>query len=277
MASGAEREPGAMQTSRSPQRTSSPTKVAAKAWVTLPSDMEVVTCLHGFSQHGDSWQELARLVGAPYRWLTPDVTAASLPEATAEVLGLWAREGVERSHLVGYSQGGRVALYLASTEPGRLLTLTVIGAHAGLPEPERAARLEEDLALAERIERRGVDWFAEDWAARPIFGGLARRGPAFLARLDADRRRNDAALLAANLRGLGAGATPPFWDRLGAIQAPTLLLAGAEDPRYVDFAGKLAKAIPHSRPLAVPEAGHAVHLEQPELAARLLRDHLSRR
>ena len=276
MARGAEREPGAMQTSRRPHRASSSTRVAAKAWFTLASDMEIVTCLHGFSQHGDSWEELAALL-ADYRWLTPDLGATSLDEAVAEVLGLWDRGGVDRTHLVGYSQGGRVALHLARSHPERLLTLTTIGAHAGLEGEARARRLEEDRALAERIERQGVEWFADYWAARPIFKGLARRGPAFLARLDAGRRKNDAALLAATLRGLGAGAMPPFWERLGAVQAPTLVLAGAEDPPYIAFAKRLAAIIPRSRAVVVPEAGHAVHLEQPEATARLLSDHLSSR
>src|ERR1700716_1252850 len=112
IASGAEREPGAMQTSRSPQRASSSTKVAAKACVTFPSDMETVTCLHGFSQHGASWEELAALAGDGRRWLTPDLTATTLQGAIDEVLELWDHEGISRSHLVGYSQGGRLALHL---------------------------------------------------------------------------------------------------------------------------------------------------------------------
>jgi 2-succinyl-6-hydroxy-2,4-cyclohexadiene-1-carboxylate synthase len=239
--------------------------------------MEVVTCLHGFSQHGETWEELAGVLAAEYRWLTPDLRAAKLDEAVAEILGLWDREGVDRSHLVGYSQGGRLALYLACTHPQRVLTLTAIAAHAGLEGEARARRLEEDRALAERIEREGVEWFARYWAERPIFSGLKPRGPAFLGRLDAGRRRNDAARLAATLRGLGAGAVPPFWDRLEDIQASTLLLAGAEDPRYVEFARRLAGLIPRSRTVVVPGAGHAVHLEQPEATASLVRDHLSSR
>jgi 2-succinyl-6-hydroxy-2,4-cyclohexadiene-1-carboxylate synthase len=266
-----------MHTSHSPQRVSSSTKVAAKAWVTFPSDMEVVTCLHGFSQHGASWHELAAMTGGERRWLTPDLRATTLHEAVHEVLELWDRESVERSHLVGYSQGGRVALYLACLHSERLDTLTAIGAHAGFQDEARAARLEEDLALAGRIEREGVDWFADYWAARPLFKGLARRGPEFLRRLDLDRRTNDAGRLAATLRGLGAGATPPFWDRLGAIDVPTLLLAGEEDERYSALAWKLSAAIPGSRVEIVPGAGHAVHLEQPQAAARLLDAHLSRR
>jgi 2-succinyl-6-hydroxy-2,4-cyclohexadiene-1-carboxylate synthase len=239
--------------------------------------MEVVTCLHGFSQHGESWDEIAALAGAGRRWLTPDLAATTLAEAEAELLALWAREGVDRSHLVGYSQGGRVALFVAAAHPVRLITLTTIGAHAGLEETQRAARIAEDEALARRIEDEGVEWFAGHWAALPLFAGLARRGPAVLARLDAGRRRNDARQLAATLRGMGAGATEPFWDRLGAIAAPTLLVAGAEDARYVGFAERLRAAIPDARVAVVPEAGHAVHIEQPVAFAALLADHLSSR
>jgi 2-succinyl-6-hydroxy-2,4-cyclohexadiene-1-carboxylate synthase len=239
--------------------------------------MEVVTCLHGFSQHGGSWGELSALAGEERRWLTPDLTATSLQGRVDEVLELWDREGIARSHLVGYSQGGRVALNLACAHPDRLLSLTAISAHAGLEGAARTARLRDDLALADRIEREGVDWFAGYWAAQPLFRGLARRGPGFLERLDHDRRRNDAGRLAATLRGLGAGATPAFWDRLAAIRVRTLLLAGADDERYVAFARRLARAIPPSRLEIVADAGHAVHLEQPAATARLLEHHLSRR
>lgn len=232
-----------------------------------------VTCVHGFSQHGDSWDELRAHVPGERRWLTPDVTAATLAEAEAELLGLWERDGVDRTDLVGYSQGGRIALFVAAGHPERVRTLTTIGAHAGF-EGDRAERLASDLDLAGRIERDGIDWFAAYWAGLPLFAGLARRGPAFLERLDAGRRHNDPGLLAAQLRGMGAGATVPFWDRLRGVDAPALVVAGAEDERYVAFAGRLARALPRARVAIVPGAGHAVHLERPEAVAALLAQHL---
>src|SRR5215472_5721789 len=236
--------------------------------------MRIVTCVHGFSQHGDSWDELRSLVPGDRRWLTPDVGGATLAEAEAELLALWEREGVGRTDLAGYSQGGRIALFVAANHPGRVRMLTTIGAHAGFEGRLRAERAEADRALGDRIEGEGVDWFATYWAALPLFGGLARRGPAFLERLDAGRRRSDPALLAAQLRGMGAGATEPFWDRLSRIDAPALVMAGAEDERYVAFAGRLAAALPRARVAIVPNAGHAAHLEQPAAVAALLADHL---
>jgi 2-succinyl-6-hydroxy-2,4-cyclohexadiene-1-carboxylate synthase len=236
--------------------------------------METVTCVHGFSQHGDTWDEVRALVGGGRRWLAPDVAGATLAEAEAELLELWRREGVERTDLVGYSQGGRIALHVAADHPGRLRTLTTIGAHAGFEGEARERRREADERLAARIEREGIDWFAAYWPTLPLFAGLARRGPEVLARLDAGRRRNDPARLAAALRGLGAGAVEPFWDRLGRISAPALVVAGAEDAPYVAHARRLVSSLPHARAAIVPGAGHSVHLERPEAFAALLAAHL---
>ena len=275
MASGAEREPGAMQTASRPERASSSTNVAANACVAFWSLMETVTGLHGFSQDGGSWHELAALAPGGYRWLTPDVDATGLAQAEAELVALWEREGVRRSHLVGYSQGGRIALRVACNHPERLLTLTTIGAHAGFEGEDRSRRQGEDRALADCIEHQGIDWFATYWAGLPIFAGLARRGPAVVEQLDAARRQKDPAHLAAQLRNMGAGAIEPFWNQLARITVPTLLVAGAEDERYVAFARRMHASIPDSVIAFVPGAGHAAHLERPDAVAALLAAHWS--
>lgn len=239
--------------------------------------METVTCLHGFSQSGESWDEIGTLVGGPYRWLKPDVTAPTFSAAESALLALWRREGVRRSHLVGYSQGGRLALWLGTRDPDRLRTLTVISAHAGLEGAARSRRRAEDEALARRIELAGVEWFAGWWAARPLFAGLAGRGPDFQERLRRARLRNDPKLLAEQLRNMGAGATQPFWDRLPAIDVPVLLVAGQRDRRYVAMAQRLQRTLPKSALEVVDGAGHAVHLERPTAFASLLAAHLASR
>jgi 2-succinyl-6-hydroxy-2,4-cyclohexadiene-1-carboxylate synthase len=237
--------------------------------------MEAVTCLHGFSQRGDSWRELSSLVPGSLRWLTPDITATTPDGAVSEVLDLWEHEGVRRSHLVGYSAGGRLALSVAVRHPERLLTLTVIGAHAGFEGAARLARLRADEALAQRIEHDGIDWFADYWRSLPIFAGLSRRRPDLQHSLDAARRSHDPRHLADALRGMGGAAGEPFWDRLSSVDVPTLAIAGAEDPAYVEHARRLARLIRASRAEIVPESGHAAHLENPPAVAALLAAHLS--
>src|SRR6266542_3412177 len=92
---------------------------------------------------------------------------------------------------------------------------------AGLEPGARAARAAADATLADRIEAEGMDRFAVHWAAQPMFAALAGR-----ADLDAMRRAQDPAGIAAALRGLGPAAIGPFWDRLGGVTVPGLFIAG---------------------------------------------------
>ena len=192
-----------------------------------------------------------------------------------DILRTWDELGVRRSYLAGYSLGGRLALHLAAHHPERIETLAVIGAHAGFEGDARIRRQVEDEALAARIESEGVDWFATHWAALPLFAGLARRGPEFLAAVDSRRRLNRPEGLVAVLRGMGGAATEPFWDRLPAIDAPTLVIVGAEDEPYLARGRRLVSLIPDARLELVPGAGHAAHLEQPRAVATLLEAQLS--
>ena len=64
---------------------------------------------------------------------------------------------------------------------------------------------------------------------------------------------------------MGAGRQEPLWDRLPALRVPTLLLAGELDAKYCDIARQMTVAMPAAQLAIVPNAGHAVHLEQPEV------------
>jgi 2-succinyl-6-hydroxy-2,4-cyclohexadiene-1-carboxylate synthase len=252
-----------------------------------PGDGAPIAFLHGFSQRRWSWDEQVGALPAGWRALTVDLpghgedghadaAAASMEAAASAVLAVWDALGWVRPHLVGYSLGGRLALHLAAHHPERVASLVALGSHAGMDdETAREARRQGDEELARRIEERGVAWFSRHWASLPLFAGLARRGPAFLAELDRMRRTNRPAGLAASLRGMGAAATTPFWHRLGAITVPVLLLAGDEDEKYVAAAHRLRRHLPHARLALVPAAGHTAHLEQPTAFAALLTAHLT--
>jgi 2-succinyl-6-hydroxy-2,4-cyclohexadiene-1-carboxylate synthase len=249
---------------------------------------EPVTLLHGFTQSRRVWDELIGLLPTRWRWIRPDLRGHgetivdagrphTLDAGSSDLLSLWNHFGLERTHLVGYSMGGRLALQLAAGAPDRLLSLVVMSAHAGLEPARRAARREEDEQLARRIESDGIEAFAREWSRLPLFAGLARRGAEFTAELDARRVSNRPAGLAASLRGMGAGSMEPLWDQLAVVTCPALFIAGAEDNVYAGHAGRLAQAVPHGRVAIVPDAGHSVFLEQPKTVARLLTDHLSSR
>ncbi len=224
--------------------------------------------LHGFTQTGASWDGVRRALPGRYRAVAPDLGAGPW-EAELDRLEAPAPD----DHvLAGYSMGGRLALALALRRPERVRALVLVSASPGLAEPgERAARRAADERLAARIEAGGVDAFAREWAAQPLFAGQ----PAEVAALaHEDRLRRTAAEHAAQLRGLGTGVMPPLWDRLGELSMPVTLLVGERDAKFRALAEGMAARLPHAAVVVVAGAGHAVALEAPaSVAAAIDRTH----
>jgi 2-succinyl-6-hydroxy-2,4-cyclohexadiene-1-carboxylate synthase len=244
-----------------------------------------VTLLHGFTQSGRSWSELISRMPEGWMWIVPDLRGhgetqtrhgalCSMAACTADLEKLWDELGVERTHLVGYSMGGRLALNLAARQPGRVLSLLTIGAHAGLDEDAREGRRRGDEALAERIEQDGIEAFVDYWGSLPLLAGVERRRPAYVAQIRAERLQNHVAGLACSLRGMGAGVMEPVWDELARVPFPCTFVAGQLDHRYVASARRLATTVPNGRAEVVLRAGHAVHQERPDALARVLAAHL---
>jgi len=240
-----------------------------------------ITFLHGFAQRGDVWKRFPGADVADHQRLTVDLRGHgatrvrggapySMDACADDVIALWDRLNLGRCRLAGYSMGGRLALHIATRYPQRLSSLTVISAHAGLDDAERHTRRLADERLAQDIERRGIAWFAEHWDALPLFATLRARRPDLVEPLRHMRLASDPAGLAASLREMGAGAMAPLWGELERVACPALVIAGADDSRYVALARRLGAALPDARVEIVRDAGHAAHLERPEIVGALL-------
>ncbi len=229
--------------------------------------------LHGFTQTGTSWEPVRREVGERYRAHAPDLRghgAASerLPVTLDAVIEDVASLVDGAFTLAGYSMGGRIALTLALARPERVERLVLLSASPGLADPdEREARRRADEALATEIERSTIKSFAETWAAQPLF---AAQPPEVARRAHDDRLRNAPTGLAAALRGLGTGVMEPLWDRLPELGMQVDLIVGQHDGKFRAINERMADEMPDAGLHVIADSGHAVHLEKPELVARLL-------
>jgi 2-succinyl-6-hydroxy-2,4-cyclohexadiene-1-carboxylate synthase len=239
-----------------------------------------VVLLHGFTQGPRSWDALVgaldptcRIVRVTLPGHGPEGSAsagARLPfeEAAAAVArAVAAATGPEPATWVGYSLGGRLALRVALDRPDLVDALVLLGATAGIEDPEdRAARCERDERLAAGLERKGVEAFIDGWLAQQLFSGLPRSAAGV-----EERRAGTVGGLASALRLLGTGAQQPVWDRLGELEVPVLLMAGEFDTKFSSVAFRLAGAIGDNAGISfVPGAGHAAHLERPHSVAAIL-------
>lgn len=229
--------------------------------------------LHGFSQTGRSWDGVRAALGG-VETLAPDLrghggAAGARPiETAALVADVLALAPPGRFALAGYSMGGRLALHVALAAPERLAGLGLISTTAGIEDvDERAARRAADEALADEIERDGIEAFAERWAALALF---ASQSPEVRARAQRERLAQDPAGLAASLRGFGTGAMEPVWSRLGELSMPVAVIVGEADAKFRAIGDRLVEALPAGRLALVPGAGHALPLEAPEAVAAAL-------
>ncbi len=229
--------------------------------------------LHGFTHTGASWEGVIAALPERYRPLALDIrghgsASARRPVSLPAVIDDIASAAEPPFALIGYSMGGRIALHAALALGDRVERLILIGASPGLDDPgERAQRRAEDERLADEIEASSIEAFAERWARTPVLAGLPED---VAAAVQADRLRNTPAGLAAALRGLGTGALPSLWDRLGELAIPARLLVGARDLKFRAVAERMAGAIPGAEVEVVPDSGHAVHLEAPAAVAAAL-------
>jgi 2-succinyl-6-hydroxy-2,4-cyclohexadiene-1-carboxylate synthase len=235
---------------------------------------EPLVLLHGFAGTRRRWRPVVRRLRTQrYRPLALDLRGhgdaaharpVTFAACTADVLAATAG----RFALCGYSLGGRLALHVALAAPERVTRLVLLSATAGIEDPaERAARRRADEALADELEHGTIEAFADRWTAQPLFAGTA---PAVVAAWRADIARNEPSGLAAALRGVGAGAMEPLWERLSALGVPASVVAGERDGRYVALARRLAAALPRAELVIVPGAGHGLAREAPAAVARAL-------
>jgi 3-oxoadipate enol-lactonase/4-carboxymuconolactone decarboxylase len=170
------------------------------------------------------------------------------------VLEILDELGAERASFCGVSLGGMVGMWLGANAPERIdrLVLASTGAKLGTPETYRER--------AELVRRKGtaatVEGARERWFTAPF-----RDEPAAAAVLEE--------LAAVPAEGYAACCDAvgdwDFRSELGRVAAPTLVVAGAEDPTVTPAVCEtLVDGIPGARLVVIPDASHIVNVEQPD-------------
>jgi len=233
--------------------------------------------LHGFTGSTRNWAPHLPHLATCYRTIGIDLlghgrtTAPTIPErygiaaSAADLAALLAQIAPEPAYLLGYSMGGRLALYFALAYPQRVRMLILESASPGLADPEaRRERVASDMALAQRIEAEGIGAFVRYWENIPLFTSQQRLPVHVREELRQQRLHNRPHGLSNSLRGMGTGEQPSLWEQLDQLTMPVQLIVGELDEKFVDINLRMAAQIPKAELVVVPEAGHTVNFEQPE-------------
>lgn len=184
--------------------------------------------------------------------------------------------GIERFHLAGHSMGGIIAQQVALTAPTRIKSLSLLCAfHRGA----QAARLSWDVFVTGMRTRIGTRAMRRKAFIELIMPAAVLRSADMVqlnAQLESLFQRDLADQPPIVMKQLRATAKYDASKRLAKLgRIPTLVMSGAEDRIALpEFGRALSQAIPGSRFVLVPEAGHAVPIHTPKIVNDLLREHM---
>jgi 3-oxoadipate enol-lactonase / 4-carboxymuconolactone decarboxylase len=175
--------------------------------------------------------------------------------------------GVGRVHLGGLSLGGMVAMWVASHAPARVDRLVLVCTSALLGP----AQMWHDRASA--VRAGGMATIADAVLARWFTPAFAGTHPEVVA------GARDM-LLSVEPQGYAgccnAIATMDLRADLAGVTAPTLVVAGADDPATPpEHAREIGRRIAGARVEVVPSAAHLANVEAPEAVTALLLEHLT--
>lgn len=240
--------------------------------------MEAVAFLNGIMMTADSWIFQRRALASHYRLVLHDFRGQlrnlvpgpfTLQQHIDDLRELLDAEGVDRVHLVGTSYGGEVGMLFALAHPQRVRSLAVIAcvSHVGRPLREAVERW-RDVARAQPEQLFDL--------TAPYNFSPGMLTPTFLE-AGRERLRNLPPQFFASLADLcDAFLTLDLTARLHEIRVPTLVIAAEKDAlKPLHYSREIASSIPNARLEVIPDAAHAVVVEDPHSVNALLLDWLS--
>jgi 3-oxoadipate enol-lactonase len=245
--------------------------------VTGPEDAPVVVLSNSLGSTYEMWDPQADALAERFRVVRYDtrghgrspvpVGPYDIDDLTDDLVALLDRLRVHRAHVVGLSLGGMTAMRLAARHPERVDRLVLLCTGARL-EPssgwtDRAAtvRAHGTAAVAPAVVDR---WFT----------------PAFLDADPAVRKESEQMVADTPAEGYAGCceviAAMDLRPDLPRIAAPTLAIAGADDPATPPPSlEEIATTVADGRLLVVPDAAHLASAERPATITPAIIDHLS--
>ncbi|MCC5616551.1 2-succinyl-6-hydroxy-2,4-cyclohexadiene-1-carboxylate synthase [Nostoc sp. CHAB 5836] len=239
-------------------------------------DQPLILFLHGFMGNIDEFDEAIKLLCDEFSYLTLDLPGHGKTQVLGEeeyytmtntahaLINLLDELKIAKCFLVGYSMGGRLALYLTLHFPERFLKVVLESASPGLPtEVERLERIKLDQQIGRKlsrsIEKRDFTAFLLNWYNQTIFGNLKNHPEC--DRMIESRLHNNPQELDKSLRFMGTGCQPSLWEKLQENKIPLLLLVGEYDQKFISINTEMAQLCEFAQIKIISNAGHNIHFE----------------
>jgi pimeloyl-ACP methyl ester carboxylesterase len=243
-----------------------------------------IVFVHEFAGDSRSWETQLRHFGRRFRCITynargyppsdvPDgVDRYSQARARDDIRAVLDGLAIDKAHIVGLSMGGFATLHFGFTYPDRARSLTIGGCGYGAEPDQRRKFVDESEATAARIAETGMAKVAATYALGPSRVQFQNKDPRGWQEFAGQLAGHSDQGSAQTMRGVQS-RRPSLFDLTGEMQkitAPTLIITGDEDWACLQPGILMKKHIATAALAVMPNCGHAINLEDPDVYNRHL-------
>ena len=237
--------------------------------------------LRSFEPHMRHFARRYRCVAFNARGYPPSevpeaLSAYSQERARDDILAVLDGLSIQRAHIVGISMGSLATLHFGLHYPHRALSLVPGGCGYGAEHSQREQFRTEAADFAARIDKQGMQKLAGEYGGGPTRVQFENKDPRGFAEFVEMLSQHSSLGSANTLRGVQM-ERPSLYDlqtSLAELRVPTLIMAGDEDEPCLTPSLYLKHTIPSAGLALLPNTGHALNLEEPDLFHRLVDDFL---
>jgi 3-oxoadipate enol-lactonase len=234
---------------------------------TCGTGLKAMVLIHDGSLHSATWDDVWPLFCENFHVVRYDrrgfgrSPAATTPYTqTDDVLAVMHAAGMEHAVVVGASAGGGIAADFTLAHPKAVDRLVLVGpAISGLRYSQYF--VQHVMQYVHRLQQGDIEGAMRDnWLFAPGHEAAITKAAVLL-------RANPQNLIYHGMARIAPAAKP----RLSSLQTPTLVLIGDHDVADNEGEAAVAEAlIPHAYRIVVPDTGHLMYLEHPDVFARLV-------
>ena len=250
---------------------------------------EPIVFVHEFADDLRSWEPQLRFFSRRYRCVAfnargyppSDVPKAvakySQAIATDDIAQVMRHLKIRKAHIIGCSMGGYATLHFGLRYARMARSLTVVGAGYGSDPDKRQQFLSDTEVMAKRFDELGTAEAVKPYQIGPARVQFQNKDPHGFAKFCAEFAKHSALGSANTLRGVQAKRASIYsLERgLATLKVPLHVMSGDEDNNCIDPAVFIKRVCPSAWLTIVPNTGHAVNVEEPDLFNRLTAEFLA--
>jgi len=251
-------------------------------------EKDTVLLFHGFSGSLEDWRDISTSLDTRFNYIGIDLIGHGKSDSPSDVtkyfpdiLVRYIEDilnflSISKVFILGYSMGGRAALFYAVNQSERIKGLILESSTAGIEnEKDRTERIKSDEELAQYIEKHNIENFVELWMDKEIFNTQRRFSNEKLKNIRKKKILNSKIGLVNSLRGFGTGVTPFLGDKLSTLNFSVLLISGDLDSKFTQINSEMVNQFSKAEHKIITNAGHNTHIEEPNKFIKTINDFFS--